>query len=406
MTRAKEAGRNLERRLIRLLLQVTPPSRHIVINGFPVDEGNAIEILRACAARYAGRIYWLVPDPHQARQILETTGADPDARVEIVRHRSFVALWRFVTAEASLFTHGLFGNPRRVKRKVMVNLWHGGGFKGSIMCDSSGRSTIHSDYLVASSAQFGKELARQCQLPPNGLLLTGNPRTDQFRRTSPADVGLLGIDTNRPFVIWMPTFRHNKGRGLTSAWSDLAPAVYVSPNARMKTHAALLTREFGINVVVKPHPQDAEMRAIDGATVVTNDDLRQSGIQLYELLGASAGLLTDYSSVWIDYLALDRPIGFVVPDEDGYTDGRGFNPPDALDWLPGPRLADEAGVRAFGTDVLAGGSTSAARRREVAAHIGHVTSDRVADDVLDHLERHRVFSAPLVPAAYKRPAGE
>jgi CDP-glycerol glycerophosphotransferase (TagB/SpsB family) len=189
---------------------------------------------------------------------------------------------------------------------------------------------------------------------------------------------------------------------MTSGWSELEGGA-VDVNAVMAEGVDVLRKEFGIAVVVKPHPQDAESRRVPGTLVVTNDDLAAAGLQLYELIGASSGLLTDYSSVWIDYLALDRPIGFVVPDEEGYTRGRGFDPPDALDWLPGPRVRSLDDVRAFGEEVLSGGLGGAPRRREVAEHIGHVASAHVADRILDLLEERSVFSAGLKAGA--APAG-
>lgn len=376
-------------------MALTPRSAHLVIHGFPVDEGNAVEMLRASAGRYQGPVYWLVPDVDQGRSVLESSGADPYGRIRLVKHRSFAGFRRFVTAEVSMFTHGLYGNPGRVKRKTMVNLWHGGGFKGAVMSDSKGRPAIHSDYLIASSRQFGEILARQSGLPAGGLLLTGNPRIDQFTAAASVPLDRLGIPTDRPFVLWMPTFRRNRGRGLTASWSDVTPDDASDVNAVMARGVEILTREFGVSVVVKPHPQDAESRRIDGALVVTNEDLREAGVQLYELIGASSALLTDYSSVWIDYLALDRPIGFVVPDEPGYTSGRGFDPPDALEWLPGPKLRTLVDVREFGRDVRDGGSRSSARRWEVAEHIGHVSGPRVADRIMDELAARAVFSRPL-----------
>lgn len=286
----------------------------------------------------------------------------------------------------------------------MVNLWHGGGFKGSVMSDAKGRPAIHSDYLIASSRQFGEILARHSGLPAGGLLLTGNPRIDQFAGAAAVPFDRLGIPADRPFVLWMPTFRRNTGRGLTASWSDVAPDDASDVNAVMARGVDILTREFGIAVVVKPHPHDAESRQIEGVRVVTNEDLRDSGVQLYELIGASSGLLTDYSSVWIDYLALDRPIGFVVPDESGYASGRGFEPPDALDWLPGPKLRTLDDVREFGRDILAGGTGSSARRREVAEHIGHVSGPRVADRIMDELAARGAFSRPLRPVEESRRA--
>lgn len=381
--------------VVRWAMALTPRSAHLVIHGYPVDEGNAVEMLRASARRYPGPVFWLVPDVHQGSAVLESSGVDPDGRIRLVEHRSFSGIRRFVTAEVSMFTHGLYGNPGRVKGKTMVNLWHGGGFKGSVMSDAKGRPAIHSDYLIASTRQFGEILATQCGLPAGGLLLTGNPRIDQFAAAATVPLDRLGIPPDRPFVLWMPTFRRNKGRGLTSSWSDVAPDDASDVNAVMARGVGILTREFGITVVVKPHPQDAESRRIDGARVLTNEELRAEAVQLYELIGASGGLLTDYSSVWIDYLALDRPIGFVVPDESGYTSQRGFDPPDALDWLPGPKLRTLDDVREFGRDVRDGGLGWSARRRAVAAHIGHVSGPRVSDRIMDELAARGVFSRPL-----------
>ncbi|WP_395245661.1 CDP-glycerol glycerophosphotransferase family protein [Agromyces sp. MMS24-K17] len=387
----------MQRVLVRGIVAIAPKRPHLVINGYPVDEGNAVEMLRVSAERYPGRICWLVPDVDEARAVLAAAGADPGHRVEVVPHRSLSGLWWFATAEVSMFTHGVYGNPGRVRRKTMVNLWHGGGFKGHIMSDERGRPTISSDYLVASTRKFGLARARECRLPEGGLLLTGNPRVDQFARAHGAPLDRLGIDRSRPFVLWMPTFRKNKGRGLTASWSDVVGEGQPDVNAVMAGCVDLLSRAHGLAVVVKPHPQDAESRAVPGAVVVTNEDLRAAGVQLYELIGAAAGLLTDYSSVWIDYLALDRPIAFVVPDEEGYAAGRGFDPPDALDWLPGPKLHDQADVRAFAADVESGGEASRARRREVAAEIGHAAGADVAHRILDELQARGVFMHPIAP---------
>jgi glycosyltransferase involved in cell wall biosynthesis len=63
------------------------------------------------------------------------------------------------------------------------------------------------------------------------------------------------------------------------------------------------------------------------------------------VLGVCDGLITDYSSVFFDYLATDRPIVFYTPDADDYAETRGtyFAPEE----LPGPVLADatDAGTR-------------------------------------------------------------
>lgn len=391
----RRLARTLERGFVQLLLAAAPRREHLIIQGFPVNEGNAIEMLRAAAARYRGRIFWSVPDPMAARVILDATAADPHRRIEPVSHRSWRGVAAFVTAEVAMFTHGFYGNPRPTRRKTLVNLWHGGGFKGNIMCDENGKPTIHSDYLVASSALFGRQLARECALPASRLLLTGNPRVDQFRLEGRQPLERLGLPTDRPMVIWMPTFRRNRGHGLSVGWSEVAGGADINLVSAAREGIRILQEEFGFTVVVKPHPSDAENWAGAGIPMITNEMLADSGVQLYELLGAAAALITDYSSVWIDYLALDRPVGFFVPDEAAYAAGRGFNPPDILDWLPGLRLSGVDAFREFGTDIAGGGRLSSERRAEVAEHIGRCTSDHVADDILDQLNERKVFTREI-----------
>ena len=92
-------------------------------------------------------------------------------------------------------------------------------------------------------------------------------------------------------------------------------------------------RNRRIQLVVKPHPMDADRRRGQGIVTVTDEDLLRAGVTLYGLLGQSRGLVTDYSSVWVDYLLVDRPMAFLVPDRDRYD--RRLLPSDVLDWVPG-----------------------------------------------------------------------
>jgi CDP-glycerol glycerophosphotransferase (TagB/SpsB family) len=89
-----------------------------------------------------------------------------------------------------------------------------------------------------------------------------------------------------------------------------------------------------------------------GIRVLTDADLRDADVALYELLGSSAALISDTSSAWVDYLALERPVAFYLPDADQLAANRGFNVPDLLAILPGPVLRDVQDMQRFLEDVL------------------------------------------------------
>lgn len=57
---------------------------------------------------------------------------------------------------------------------------------------------------------------------------------------------------------------------------------------------------------------------------------------LYEYLNAADVLITDYSSVYFDYLLLDRPILFTDSDAGCYGENRGFISEPVDFWRPGP----------------------------------------------------------------------
>ena len=52
-------------------------------------------------------------------------------------------------------------------------------------------------------------------------------------------------------------------------------------------------------------------------------------------MGTADYLLTDYSSVWVDYCILQRPIGFVMNDIQEYKASRGVTIENLDEKLPG-----------------------------------------------------------------------
>jgi CDP-glycerol glycerophosphotransferase len=150
-------------------------------------------------------------------------------------------------------------------------------------------------------------------------------------------------------------------------------------------------RERGLQLVVKPHPMDAEARQHDGVLALTDEDLTSAGTSLYAVLGQARGLVTDYSSVWVDYLLLDRPMAFLVTDRDSYT--RTLLPPDVLEWVPGELVDPEHQPFAeFLADLDSGGANGAPCRADVAARIGLNPTSTAADDLVTALTRRGVLS--------------
>jgi len=58
-------------------------------------------------------------------------------------------------------------------------------------------------------------------------------------------------------------------------------------------------------------------------------------------LGYSDLLITDYSSVYFDYLLIDKPVIFVPTDIEEYSQKRGFLLEPYDFWTPGPKVYNQ-----------------------------------------------------------------
>jgi CDP-glycerol glycerophosphotransferase len=369
-SRAYRSATRLTRSLAWLVLRLLPPQRHAVVHGWPDSEGNAVEVVRALRRRYRGTVVWLLDDPDYAGP----SSAVPELRagpgLRRLRKNSPAAIWYSLTAELTLFTHGLYTAVRPPRSRLVVNLWHGDGPKITRDVD-----LIRSTVVVSGSRLWGDYKLELFGLGRQALALTGNPRTDQFAEpVPPAALAQLGLRAAGPRVLWLPTYRQARGPR-SRQWSDgegLTGSDDVQAIARALAGEA---EARGVELLVKPHPLDADDYGALGIRVLRDEQLRDAGVTLYQLMGSCTALLSDISSAWVDYLVLDRPIAFFVPDlADRQARGL-LNVPDLEALLPGPRLLTPEQARAFLGAVVAGEEQAQPSRWPGTTRIGPVVAD-------------------------------
>ncbi|MEZ5092071.1 CDP-glycerol glycerophosphotransferase family protein [Nocardioides sp.] len=369
-------------RLLQWGLRVAPTRRRAVVAGTPDLEGNSVEVVRALASRMPVR--WLVSAP--AEELAWLLDGVPRAdRVELVSRRSTRALVSYLTSSHVFFTHGLYGSPQPPRRKTFVNLWHGDGPKRR-----KGFAAIRSSYIVGGTELWGRRRGDTFGVGQDRVLVTGNPRIDQLARPTDADaLAALGLDPARPLVLWLPTYRRTRYRGRRLGdvrnWADGQELSRAQPVQDILASAADCAADLGITLTVKPHPLDADRFRETGLTVLTDEDLLRARTTLYSLLGRTAGLVTDYSSVWTDYLAADRPIGYFCPDLEDYDADRGLNVVDYRSVMAGPLLETPGDFADFLASCLQEGDEARAHRHAIARLVGAETHPGATERLLHAL---------------------
>lgn len=357
---------------------MAPRRGHFVVYGWPDVEGNSVEVVRWILTQRTERVIWIVTSLRR-QEALRVLHLQDDVRLTVTGKKA--GLWPFLTASVVFVTHGLYLNPPLTRRKAVVNLWHGEGPKSR----SQARLDIPlppSTALVAGTRVFSEVKRERFELRHDQMIYCGLPRWDQLLRPAgDDDLRALGVDPTRPFILYMPTFRVAKAVGGQTGWTDLDVDL-ADVVMRGLVRGAAETRA---QVVVKPHPYDAREYAAEDVLTVTNEDLNSTHLLMYRLLARAGGLVTDYSSVWTDFLTLDRPIGFALGDFEEYSTQRGLNVDNFLELVPGPVLLTEDDCAEFVRATVLDPAHGVALRARSRERIGLVSTDGATKGLFEGL---------------------
>jgi CDP-glycerol glycerophosphotransferase (TagB/SpsB family) len=368
--------------------RVVPKTDAVVVRTSPDFDDQGRELVAALVRAGHTRITWLVT---------ERTDPGPAGAVagRVVRARSFAGLRAYWRARTVVHTHGVFGSRRTSRAKVYVNIWHGMPVKRLPQGSDVGRN--QTDLTIATAPIHVRNLAETWGLAPEQVAVSGLPRNDVLvtEAAAPMPAVLRELTGGRPLVVWLPTYRSIVGDDAVDG-VDVGTVSQFSGGTAEAINAVLA--RLDVHAVLKPHPLAPRpmVARLSHLHVWDETDLNDSGLTLYHLLAHTDVLISDHSSVWIDFLLTQRPIVFAASDLEEYAGSRGFYFDPVTDLFPGPLVTDlEALERELGAlvDAPEGDDAWASPRRE-ALHLHHVhvdasSADRVARLVLDARPRPR-----------------
>lgn len=261
------------------------------------------------------------------------------SNVKFVKRRSaeyakYVCTAKYLICNSSLLP--FFG---RRPEQVYLETWHGVpskvmGFErpgqrvGATMYAE--HNFLNATHLVAANGFTGERMFKKAYmldgLYEGELLNEPLPRTDLLVNTTRQEalnkLKTAGIYTDKKIVVYAPTWKGKLYNQLDYDLDELKNAVKLLKDRidTSKYEVFLRVHYFVYNEVAK----DEELRKISIPFTVDTD----------EMLAATDILISDYSSIFFDFLSTRRPILFYVPDIDDYTENRGLYIP--MEKMPGP----------------------------------------------------------------------
>lgn len=259
-------------------------------------------------------------------------------------------------------------------QQTIVNLWHGCGYKGTTRGSSNMKSTNSMerfDYALVPGDIFVKTKAAYWDCDEKKIIPIGYPRYDWIldKTITKAEVlqKLYNVKKSMKLVLWLPTFR--KTDSVVSFAEDKIDFKYGIPlveDVSMLEELDRYCRKNNILLIIKRHPMQEKFkldRRFGNVKLLEDRYLAKKDVILYHLLGVCDALISDYSSAAVDYMLLDKPIAYAIPDIEEYKEARGFVFENPLDYMPGPHIKSFDGLMKFFEDFVAGRDEYAEMRR-------------------------------------------
>jgi len=252
--------------------------------------------------------------------------------VTVLSGFTFTTIWHILTSGNIILSH----NPRdahltkKCKNRKIINLWHGVAIKNIelLMSDIEADKLLLLknnaklyDMLIASSKQDKQTNMKAFGVPENRVIITGLPRYEILKPDyqlgmvlKEEEAKIKAIKGNKQLVLFAPTFRERGASAIEQ----------ITDNEWEQLHH--FAEKSDIIFGIRPHPYDSKylpenIQEYSHFHLFENSDFTEVNL----LLKHTDILIVDFSSIWIDYLLLQKPIVGFSKDYETYLHlERGF----------------------------------------------------------------------------------
>lgn len=229
-------------------------------------------------------------------------------------------------AGVAIYTNGLddFGPWPKTGGAKLVFLGHGVGFKQTYNAKYSGTaliikkmmdkifSWIQRDLTIATSEFNKSQRISIASLPSHAnIAITGQPRNDIFRQQGLRKkvFKALGLQEDQHLILYLPTYRSQE------TGNDSLKNIILNLCNSTELHYVLVKTDSVFVAKLHPLTPSFDIPENDRFRIMNYQEVESN----QELLAAGDILVTDYSSVCVDFSLLQRPVIFYLPDKDTFT---------------------------------------------------------------------------------------
>ena len=270
--------------------------------------------------------------------------------------------------------------------QVYLNTWHGVPLKvmgyerpGQRVASTQRimQNFLNADYILGANTFTAERMFKKAYMLDGiyegKLLSAALPRTDNIYNVSREEarkrLADAGFKTDKKIIVYAPTWKGALYNSLKYDLGELKGAVN-------ELKSKINTDEYEVYLrvhyfIYRAIMMDEEMRRICLPFSIDTD----------ELLPAVDILISDYSSIFFDFLGTGRPIFFYVPDLADYSENRGIYFP--MEDMPGPVSETIDGIAKNINDLEAKAAEYSEKYNKMREWCCEWENGRAADSVID-----------------------
>lgn len=319
------------------------------------------------------RTFWVIKDK-KVLELLKKKGVNCELEGSQSANE-MIAKARFLITTSFNFTY------QKTIGQIHISAWHGFplkliGFFNSAASNSDSFEmlkiiTTQSDMIAVTSRLSQLTVSGMFAVDPRKVKETGYPRNDiMLKVNGKAELKkITSIDVQTcKLILYLPTMRkglkeeggqfQNNVFNYSDFDADLIDQFLEKNNAYMFTKLHFADNEYFTKGNFK-----LPKRMVFLDTNILNEKL----LTIYHIMNAFDMLITDYSSVYVDFMLLDKPIIFSCPDLSKYQEDRGFIVDDPTLLMPGVIVEKQCELLEAVKDVFEGKDSTKVDRESTMA---------------------------------------
>ncbi|UQY42862.1 CDP-glycerol glycerophosphotransferase family protein [Mixta hanseatica] len=369
----------MSKKILSCLIYLIPKDKEkIIFKSRPDFSGNAKALSDYIQKNHKNyKIVWFV----EAQNYTATSG------IRLFKAGTLSAIWQYATAKYIVTTHNeMIGT--KSGNQTYISLWHGMPLKKICYLgefDHQGMED-YSSYRIATSEVMRAIIAACFREKANNVYITGQPRNDFLYDKTLAKERFEFLLSGKTRVFYVPTFRENQEANMYSDGDSIKNNNFLRVQDFDLYALDRFLQQNNCQLFIKLHPYEEntylDLQLSENIRIIKSEELRSNDLDINHLLAHMDMLITDYSSVYFDYMLLDKPICFLTPDLDAYSKSRGGFALEPVDyWMPGYHCSTQRELLNEIETLLAGNDRYAGHRSCVNAIINLFKDDRNSERV-------------------------